>query len=252
VGVDPVLLHHVLEVALEAGRITEQHFYNGQAINGMFSAAQVALTATTAGMGSGWAAAGQGMAGVAGRSALVGAGLGMGNEAFNMAAEELMNFVGGLPSDLTACEVLERLKNAGLVGGALGGLGGGAAKGLSEVDWRQLLSRFRHSDEAIEALNAAKTTPTLKTVTSWADEGITPDLNPGRWVQLGEATTSNFWRTGLPGPKLTLNPLKLEGSKVPFSNSVTGQVPASSLQWPSGWEKWKGILGQRQITGGSQ
>jgi hypothetical protein len=81
----------------------------------------------------------------------------MGNEAFNMAAEELMNFVGGLPSDLTACEVLERLKNAGLVGGALGGLGGGAAKGLSEVDWRQLLSRFRHSDEAIEALNAART-----------------------------------------------------------------------------------------------
>jgi len=100
--------------------------------------------------------------------------------------------------------------------------------------------------------NAARTTPNLKTVTSWADEGITPDLNPGRWVQLGEATTPNFWKTGLPGPKLTLNPLKLEGSKVPFSNSVTGQVPASSLQWPSGWEKWKGILGQRQITGGGQ
>jgi hypothetical protein len=98
----------------------------------------------------------------------------------------------------------------------------------------------------------ANTTPTLKSVTSWADKGIAPDLNPGRWVQLGEATTSNFWRTGLPGPKVTFNPLALEGSKVPFSNSVTGQVPASSLQWPSGWEKWKGILGQRQIMGGGQ
>jgi RHS repeat-associated protein len=99
---------------------------------------------------------------------------------------------------------------------------------------------------------AAKRTPNLKTVTSWADEGITPDLKPGRWVQLGDATQSAFWRTGLPGPKLTLNPLRLEGSKVPFSNSVTGQVPASSLQWPSGWEKWKGILGQRQIMGDGQ
>jgi len=99
--------------------------------------------------------AGQGALSAAGRSALVGAGLGMGNEAFNMAAEELMNFVGGLPSDLTACEVLERLKNAGLIGGGLGGLGGGAAKALSEMDWRKLLSRFRNSDEAIEALNAA-------------------------------------------------------------------------------------------------
>ncbi len=92
----------------------------------------------------------------------------------------------------------------------------------------------------------------LKTVTSWADEGITPDLNPGRWVQLGEATKTNFWKTGLPGPKLHLSPLKLDSSKVPFSNSITGQVPASSLQWPSGWERWKGILGQRQIKGGGE
>jgi hypothetical protein len=99
---------------------------------------------------------------------------------------------------------------------------------------------------------AAKTTAELKTVTSWADEGITPDLNPGRWVQLGEATKTNFWKTGLPGPKLHLSPLKLEFPSVPFSNSVTGQLPASSLQWPSGWEKWKGILGQRQIKGGGE
>jgi ABC-type Fe3+-hydroxamate transport system substrate-binding protein len=96
--------------------------------------------------------------------------------------------------------------------------------------------------------NAPKTTGAeLRTVTSWADKGITPDLNPGRWVQLGEATKTNFWKTGLPGPKVTVIPPSYAPSKVPFNNSITDQVPASSLQWPSGWEKWKGILGQRQI-----
>ena len=49
---------------------------------------------------------------------------------------------------------------------------------------------------------AAKTAGTeLRTVSSWASEGMTPDLNPGRWVQLGEATPSNFLKTGLPGAK---------------------------------------------------
>jgi RHS repeat-associated protein len=103
---------------------------------------------------------------------------------------------------------------------------------------------------------AANSGSKLRTVTSWADEGITPDLKPGRWVQLGEATKTNFWKTGLPGPKAYLEPkppfLRLESSKVPFTNSITSEVPASSLKWPSGWEKWKGILGQRQITGGGQ
>jgi hypothetical protein len=88
-------------------------------------------------------------------------------------------------------------------------------------------------------------------LTSWASEGITPDLNLGRWVQLGDATKANFWKTGLLGPKATLQSkapfLKIEGSKVPFANSITETVPTSSLQWPKGWEWWKGILGQRQI-----
>lgn len=94
---------------------------------------------------------------------------------------------------------------------------------------------------------APNSAPKLKTVTSWADEGITTDLNPGRWVQLGEATKWNFFKTGLPGPKVTVVPPSYAPSKVPFPNSVTGQVRASSLQWPSGWEFFKGVLGQRQI-----
>lgn len=93
----------------------------------------------------------------------------------------------------------------------------------------------------------------MVTVTSWADEGITPDLNPGRWVQLGGPTRTNFWLTGLPGGKAYVQPkwpfLRYDPSRVPFENYITSQVPASSLQWPKGWEKWKGILGQRQIKG---
>jgi len=93
-------------------------------------------------------------------------------------------------------------------------------------------------------------------VTSWADEGITPDLNSGRWVQLGEPTKLSFWMTGLPGPKAWIGKkfpfIRLEKSKVPYNNSVTADIPASQLQWPSGWEKWKGMLGQRQIKGGDK
>jgi RHS repeat-associated protein len=90
-------------------------------------------------------------------------------------------------------------------------------------------------------------------VTSWAESGVTADLNPGRWVQLGEATPRNFWKTGLPGPKGTFTNefpfLKFERSKVPFSNSISDSVPASSLEWPSGADKFRGGFGQRILTG---
>jgi RHS repeat-associated protein len=92
----------------------------------------------------------------------------------------------------------------------------------------------------------------MKQVTSWAATGTTPDLNPGRWVQLGDATRVNFWKSGLPGGKVQTNPLRYERSNVPITNYISGQVPASSLRWPTGWEKPKGILGQRQINGGAK
>jgi len=34
---------------------------------------------------------------------------------------------------------------------------------------------------------------------------------------------------------------------VPYQNSISGTMPASSLRWPSGWEGIKGVIGQRQI-----
>jgi hypothetical protein len=92
----------------------------------------------------------------------------------------------------------------------------------------------------------------LRTVTSWATKGITPDLNPGRWVMLGRPTILNFILSGLAGPKAFPSSrfpfLRFEWVRVPFSNSVTGNLPQSALQWPRAWwEAWKGILGQRQI-----
>ncbi len=88
-------------------------------------------------------------------------------------------------------------------------------------------------------------------VTTWAEAGITPDLTPGRWVQLGEASKLNFWKTGLPGPKAFSQSkfpyFRIEGPKVPFTNSVTAEVPTASLQWPTGFERLKGLFGQRQI-----
>ena len=88
-------------------------------------------------------------------------------------------------------------------------------------------------------------------MTSWADRGITPDLTPGRWVQLGQATVGNFVKSGLVGPKVygsNIFPyLRLQPPKAPFANSITAQVPASALQWPPGLEVWKGILGQRVL-----
>jgi RHS repeat-associated protein len=89
----------------------------------------------------------------------------------------------------------------------------------------------------------------LLAVTSWASSGTNPDLCPGRWVMLGGPTRWNYLWTGLGGPKVYFSPFGIQASNVPFSNSVTGQLPASSLNWPSGWEAVKGLLGQRVIGG---
>ena len=117
-----------------------------------------------------------------------------------------------------------------LIGGVLGGISGGVGGWLA---------------------SGATKSEKLITVTSWAEKGSTPDLNPGRWVQMGEATNVNFLKSGLVGPKAYASDafpfFRLEASRVPFSNSITSQVPASSLQWPPGFEVWKGILGQRVL-----
>jgi hypothetical protein len=99
----------------------------------------------------------------------------------------------------------------------------------------------------IGLIKAANSGNRLISVTSWAEKGITPDLNVGRWVILGNPTKVNFAKTGLFGPKVYFSPFRYESSNVPFNNFITGKIPANTLKWSEGWEKIKGVLGQRVI-----
>jgi RHS repeat-associated protein len=153
-------------------------------------------------------------------------------------------FFSSLGNTVTSGEVWERnLKNAA----------SDPANWMSGFGMGGVANAMRNSVDNVAA--AAAKAPLTK-VTSWADEGITPDLNPGRWVQLGDATKTNFWRTGLPGPKvhISLKPpsVSVQGSKVPFTNSITDDIPTSSLQWPPGLDRWRGLFGQRKIIGGGE
>lgn len=82
--------------------------------------------------------------------------------------------------------------------------------------------------------SVASTGTKYVTVTSWASKGVTPVLASGKWVVTGGATKFNFFRTGLPGGQWELSRKTIfarisEAPKVPFSNSVTGQIPAVQL-----------------------
>ena len=101
----------------------------------------------------------------------------------------------------------------------------------------------------VGGINLASPKYEYTTVTSWAAKGITPDLNPGRWVMKGEATNTNYLLTGLWGPKGSISPLGITKSNVPFNNSITMKLPTTQVVWPSGWEAWKGLFGQRRLRG---
>src|SRR5262249_9200647 len=83
---------------------------------------------------------------------------------------------------------------------------------------------------------------------------VNPDLGGSRLRRpIGGPTRWNFLRSGLIGPKGYLISefpyLQLKLPNVSFSNSITGQIPASSLAWPSGIE-WliKGCFGLRILN----
>ena len=88
-------------------------------------------------------------------------------------------------------------------------------------------------------------------MTSWGDKGITPDLDSGRWVMKGGPTKVNFWKSGLPGPKVVRSNefpfFRIQKSQADFSNFTTGEVPTSSLKLPPGAEVIKAPLGQRVL-----
>lgn len=87
----------------------------------------------------------------------------------------------------------------------------------------------------------------VTTVTSWAPAAEDANLAEPRWVQVGDATRTNFWKTGLPGGKFSLS-YGWQSPEASFVNYITADVPNESLSWPSGAEWVKGFLGQRIYT----
>ncbi len=85
----------------------------------------------------------------------------------------------------------------------------------------------------------------MTTVSRWGR----PGLQAGDFVMTGEVSPSTFLRSFKWEPE---TPLNRTNQRVPFSDWKTGEnfsVPDSSLSWPSGWEKFKGVYGQRTFTG---
>ena len=68
----------------------------------------------------------------------------------------------------------------------------------------------------------------MQTVTRWGPKG--------KWVMTGGRSRRNWLLSGI-------------HRRYAFSDAVTTQVPRRSLAWPPGWEKFKGLWGQRVIKG---
>ena len=81
-------------------------------------------------------------------------------------------------------------------------------------------------------------------VVSWATKAKSPelplpkpDLNSGRYVMLGNKNKINYFLSGL----------IQRGAGEKYNNAIEGTIHASQLKWPPGWQKIKGIIGQRVI-----
>lgn len=92
------------------------------------------------------------------------------------------------------------------------------------------------------------------TVTTWADAGVEPDFNSGRWVQIGTANYFTFFLTGLPGGKFYFQRqfpyIRYQKSQVPFYNHKTTTICETRIRFPQGFGLdgyVKGLLGQRQV-----
>ena len=107
------------------------------------------------------------------------------------------HFVGGILGNATTGPV-EPLKNAGLYQA-----GSNADRGGEFMSaYGQAVMFAAGASEAFGTpRGSVRTSGGMSQVTSWADAGITPDLAPGRWVQLGGATEINFGKLGYLGPK---------------------------------------------------
>ncbi|EAQ78909.1 hypothetical protein [Blastopirellula marina] len=155
-------------------------------------------------------------------------------------------FIGGSSVEILTGAYIEKIGLFGKLFKSLGGKGASSADEVAEVTAAGL-DETRSLASNIDDVDKVK-------VTSWAEAGTTPDLNPGRWVQIGGPTPWNYIKTGLWGGKFELGlsrnfpwVFKWTNSNAPISNYVSEFVQQSQLMWPRGWEYIKGILGQRIV-----
>jgi RHS repeat-associated protein len=126
-------------------------------------------------------------------------------------------------------------------GGAAGGGGGGRLfPGLTDAEVDAAFSKMQsgpHYRTPVEISETPGRTDLgdLVPVSRWGR----PGLRPGDWVMPGDPTLVNYG-------------LSFKWEPTPY-NEVAGRasgqafmVPKSSIRWPSGWESFKGLFGQRQ------
>jgi len=76
----------------------------------------------------------------------------------------------------------------------------------------------------------------------WVSRWGRPGLQAGDWVMKGRANMWNYIRSGKYQPGW--------GNQfASFSSGRNYLVSRGSVGWPRGWERWKGIFGQRQYFG---
>jgi RHS repeat-associated protein len=109
---------------------------------------------------------------------------------------------------------------------------------------------------AFRASRGTALSPDRVPITSWAERGVVPDLNTGRWVQIGRPTWWNYIKTGLIGGKFERVPdfpwFTWKSSNGSFNNFITGFIEHSKLVMPKELgiivDFVKYLMGQRKIN----
>lgn len=109
------------------------------------------------------------------------------------------------------------------------------ASDCDDIDWNR--ARQAALGGAIGGAVLRPFTAANQPVVQWAPEGVTPSMASGTWVQTGAKSYTTKAMTGTVAGKYAY----------PYANSTEAVVSGSRLRYPSGGEKMKGLIGQRQI-----
>jgi len=198
----------------------------------------------------------------AGVGALIGGGVGAGYEWWNNPSATwgdiaygglrgaLVGGVGGLTLGLGGSAIAGTL-GGGIAGGVLSGASAGAAGELAgqilDISVGESCDISLGDIGLAAAGGAILGAPFLRPftrqnqgVSSWAPNGISPDLNPGRWAMVGGPSLRNY--IGTIGPAIR------PGGRYPFSNAAFDFRPSTQLSYPPGATgNLAGLIGQRII-----